>query len=192
VRVLSSQASQLPRDLHSNTPPAIKPATASGFRSVSVSLVVLKLCPHLEAVMGQVMTHVANASGGPLRVYYSTDKMTLEEIEVVYGTKAGGSKSEGLSFSVSAETRMRMKRDTRIRYIRIPTWDFGKILSEGNIYVTVFVENRSYDDDDCGMISENFFIPSDRSFIVAANHNIKFQKYAASIWEDEQGYNHRK
>ncbi|XP_064194124.1 uncharacterized protein LOC135256346 [Anguilla rostrata] len=149
-------------------------------------------CPHLEAAMGNVMTHVANASGGPLRVYYSTDKMTLEEIEVVYGTKAGGSKSEGLSFSASTETKMQLKRDTRIRYIRIPTWDFGKILSEGNIYVTVFVENRSYDDDDCGMISENFFIPSDRSFIVTANHNIKFQKYGASLWEDEGGYSHWK
>uniref|UniRef100_A0A0E9T7D3 Uncharacterized protein n=1 Tax=Anguilla anguilla TaxID=7936 RepID=A0A0E9T7D3_ANGAN len=68
-----------------------------------------------------------------------------------------------------------MKRNTRIRYIRIPTRDFGKILGEGNIYVTVFVENRSYDDDDCKMISQNFFIPSNKSFIVTANHNIKFQ-----------------
>ncbi|KAG5849824.1 hypothetical protein ANANG_G00075800 [Anguilla anguilla] len=132
------------------------------------------------------MTYVANASGGPLRVFYSTDRMTLEEIEIVYGISAGGS-----LFSVSTETRMRMKRDTRIRYIRIPTWDFGKILGEGNIYVTVCVEYCS-NCGDYGMISENFFIPSDRSFIVARNHNIKFQKYAANIWEDEGGYNHWK
>uniref|UniRef100_A0A0E9Q965 Uncharacterized protein n=1 Tax=Anguilla anguilla TaxID=7936 RepID=A0A0E9Q965_ANGAN len=42
------------------------------------------------------------------------------------------------------------------------------------------------------MISQNFFIPSNRSFIVTANHNIKFQKYGANIWEDEQGHNHWK
>ncbi|KAJ8371838.1 hypothetical protein AAFF_G00299330 [Aldrovandia affinis] len=126
------------------------------------------------------VTHVANASGKPIRVFYSPDSLTLEEIEVKFGTKA------------SAEAKMSMKRDSRIRYIRIPANDFGKIVGEGAIYVTVFVENGADDDDDCLNISQNFHIPYNRSFIVTANHNIKFQKYGANIWVDEQGNRHGK
>ncbi|KAJ8377033.1 hypothetical protein SKAU_G00076130 [Synaphobranchus kaupii] len=138
--------------------------------------------------MGNNMTHVANASGRPLRVYYSTDRLTLQEIEIVYGTTAEGSKT-GASFSISQETKMKMIRDTRIRFIHVPINDFVKIDNEGNIYVTVFVENSG---DNCKMISENFHISNDRSFIVTANHTIKFQKYGESLWLDEYGINHRK
>ncbi|KAJ8377024.1 hypothetical protein SKAU_G00076040 [Synaphobranchus kaupii] len=140
--------------------------------------------------MGSHMTHVANGSGRPLRVYYSTDRLNLEEIEIVYKTTAGHSKSI-VSLSMSEEVKMKMKRDTRIRYIHVPINDFVKILNEGNIYVTVFLEN-SVDSDDCMMISQNFHIPDNRSFIVTANRTIKFQKYGANIWMDEQGNMHKK
>ncbi|KAJ8377025.1 hypothetical protein SKAU_G00076050 [Synaphobranchus kaupii] len=140
--------------------------------------------------MGNSMTHVANASGRPLRVYYSTERLTLQEIEIVYGTTAGCSKLE-VSLSMSEEVKIKMKCDTRIRYIHVPINDFVKILNEGNIYVTVFLEN-SVDSDDCTMISHNFYIPINRSFIVTANHTIKFQKYGESLWLDEHGNKHKK
>ncbi|KAJ8278231.1 hypothetical protein GJAV_G00085360 [Gymnothorax javanicus] len=140
--------------------------------------------------MSRNMTFVANASGRPLRVYYSSDRLTLEEIEIVFGTRASGSKSEGLGLSVSMEAKMAMKRDTRIRYIRIPVNDYSKILEENPIFVTVFVEDKP-NSDECLNIAENFHIPSDRSFIVTANHNLRFQKYGANIWVDEDGHNHK-
>ncbi|KAG9332002.1 hypothetical protein JZ751_016278, partial [Albula glossodonta] len=92
---------------------------------------------HLESEMGNEVarsnTYVANATSNPLRIYYSTERMLLEEIVLKSCTSC----------------------------------------------------------DDCEkQISENFYIPGDRSFIVTANHSIRFQKYGASIWEDEDGIRH--
>ncbi|KAG7488332.1 hypothetical protein MATL_G00032700 [Megalops atlanticus] len=135
-------------------------------------------------------THVANASGVPIRVYYSVDRMRLEE--VVQEVQVGGSVSSSgeASGSVSSGVKLVFKPDSRIRYLRIPVADFGKISGEGAIYVSVFVESCSCSDHCLKTISENFHIPSDRSFIVTENHNIRFQKYGASIWVDEQGIRH--
>ncbi|KAJ8279967.1 hypothetical protein COCON_G00070330 [Conger conger] len=84
--------------------------------------------------MSRDITYVANASGRPLHVYYSSDLLTLEDIELTTqskgGIKAGISKLEA-GLSSSKEMKLAMKRDSRIRYVRIPTDDFGEILGEG-------------------------------------------------------------
>ncbi|KAJ8278230.1 hypothetical protein GJAV_G00085350 [Gymnothorax javanicus] len=153
--------------------------------------IAFMLCCCWEAVVSRDMTFVANASGRPLRVFYSPDRLTLDEIEIVFGTRASGSKSKGPGFSVSAETKLVMQRNTLARHICIPANDYGEILDGCAIFVTVFVED-SPNCYECLNIAHNFYIPSDRSFIITTNLNLKFQRYAANIWVDEDGYNHRR
>ncbi|KAI1888791.1 hypothetical protein AGOR_G00172370 [Albula goreensis] len=125
--------------------------------------------------MGSNVTHVANASGSPIRVFYSPNQMSLEGLQLSLSTNSAGASVD-------------FKRDPRVRSLRIPRNNFGKIIGEGAIYVSVFVEN---DDDGDGLnISENFYIPHNRSFIVTADNCLKLQKYGANIWVDEQGKRH--
>ncbi|KAL4597561.1 complement C3-like, partial [Arapaima gigas] len=131
-------------------------------------------------------THVANASGRPARIYYSVDKMRLEEMVIQEGSEIGIS-TDRISAALSSGLKLIFKRDSRIRFVRIPVSDFIKISGEGNLYVSVFVESDSNPEKCLDAISINFYIPSDRSFIVTPNHGIRFQKYGASIWEDEYG-----
>ncbi|KAJ8279973.1 hypothetical protein COCON_G00070390 [Conger conger] len=92
---------------------------------------------------------------------------------------------------VSVGTKTVMKRDKCVRYLRIPPDKHAQILAEGAIYVTVYVEQKGSSDERLN-ISQNFYIPSDRSFIVTADHNIMLQLYGANIWVDEGGNDHRK
>lgn len=135
-------------------------------------------------------THIANATGKPLRVYYSVDRLRLEEMVVEVSVGGEGSPSGEVTGSASVGTQLVFKLDTRIRYIRIPPGGFTKIAGEGAIYVSVFVEKCDCSDHCEKTISLNFHIPRDRSFIVTKRHELKFQKYGESIWIDEQGTRH--
>ncbi|KAG7488331.1 hypothetical protein MATL_G00032690 [Megalops atlanticus] len=171
-------------------------------QTVSLCQVTLQSSPeeshtrfcHPKSVMGSDVsrsnTHVANATGKPIRVYYSVDKMRLEEIVQEIGAELGASSSKEVSGKISSSTKMVFKRDSLIRYIRIPVADFAKFAGEGTLYASVFVESSTCSDDWEKTICLNFHIPCDRSFIVTENHNIRFQKYGASIWEDEHGVRH--
>ena len=131
-------------------------------------------------------TYLANATGSPIRVYYNVDTLVPTEAVVTVGATAGNKGGSAI-----AGGGMTFKRDSRIRYIRIPANEFSKFAGEGTIYASVFVEGSSYSDQCVKAISENFKVPSDRSLIVTADCSIKFQKYGESIWMDEQGKMHR-
>lgn len=139
-------------------------------------------------------THVANATGKPIRVYYSVETMVLSEMvmEVTGGMEvsAGAASSVGGKISGSTSTKMVFKPDTRVRYIRIPNRDFSKFSGEGVLFASVFVENPSKSGECLDTICSNFRVPDDKSFIVTKNHNIHFQKHGADLWEDEQGNKH--
>lgn len=135
-------------------------------------------------------SHIANATGMPLRVYYSVDRMRLEEMVVEVALGVEGSPSGEVTGSANVGTQLVFRRDSRIRYIRIPSGEYTKIAGEGAIYVSVFVENCNCSDHCEKNISLNFHIPSDRSFIVTRNHQLKFQRYGESIWLDEDGIRH--
>lgn len=129
--------------------------------------------------MGNAITHVANASGTPIRVYYSMDEMPLKELV------------EEHRISVqSSVTKLIFKADTCINYMRVPENDYGKLAEKGPIYVSVFLESGSCCDECSKTIVENECIPTDRSFIITKTHQFKWQKYGGDIWEDEDGIRH--
>ena len=136
--------------------------------------------------MGSTITHVANASGMPIRVYYNTDQMRLEEL--VMEVKVSGDSS--VTTRASQSMKMFFKADSRVRFILIPADEYGKILEEGPLYVTVFLESNDSSNECLKSIAENFCIPNNRSFIVTKKGHIKWQKYGENIWEDEQGNRH--
>ncbi|MGH0186354.1 UNVERIFIED_CONTAM: hypothetical protein FKN15_021153 [Acipenser sinensis] len=139
-------------------------------------------------------THVANATGKPLRIYYHVEKMRLNELVVEGGAEIGGSVSNSgasLDGKVSSKVKSVFKPDSRVRYIRLPANDYCKFSGEGELFVCVFVEDNHNEKSCVDTISINFHVPSDRSFIVTANHNIKYQKYGAGLWIDDLGYDHR-
>ncbi|KAF4115147.1 hypothetical protein G5714_002636 [Onychostoma macrolepis] len=138
-------------------------------------------------------TYVANATGKHLRIFYEVDKMRLEELVTNVGAEIGGTASkteQSVSGKISTDMKMIFKPDSRIRYIRLPVNDTCKFAGEGTIYASVLVEDECDNKNCTDVICLNYHIPSDRSFIVTANHNIKLQKYGASIWVDEAGNNH--
>lgn len=141
--------------------------------------------------VGRSNTHVANATGRDIRVFYHTDRMVAEEIVTDMHSDSGITVSKS-ALEASLQTGMSIKatyrRDTRIRSFHIPPHDFNKIAGEGEIYLSVFFE---HDEDKGEFICHNYHIPSDRSVIVTANRSIKFQKYGSSLWEDEYGNRYR-
>lgn len=138
-------------------------------------------------------THVANATGKNLRIFYEVDKMRLEELVINVVTEIGGTASkteQSGSGKISTDTKMVFKPDSRIRYLRLPKHDSCNFAGEGTLYASVLVEDECNHKNCLEVICLNYHIPSDRSFIVTANHNIKLQKYGASIWVDESGNRH--
>lgn len=138
-------------------------------------------------------THVANATGKHLRIFYGVDKMRLEEMVINVGGEIGGTASkteQSVSGKISTDLKMVFKPDSRIRYIRLPERETCNFAGEGTIYASVLVEDENNNKNCADVICLNFHIPSDRSFIVTANHSIKLQKYGANIWVDEDGNNH--
>lgn len=142
--------------------------------------------------VGRSNSYVANATFKPLRIYYSVEKLRLEEMVVDTSVGVDASTDKTASISASANVKTVFKLDTRIRYVRIPIGSFIQIAAEGELYASVFVEDKSDSDHCTETITVNFHIPCDRSFIVTKDGSIRFQKYGASIWEDEQGirYDH--
>ena len=146
-------------------------------------------------------THVANAVGKPLRIFYEVDKMRLEEMVIKYdaGIQAKGETSSsdksatGDSLNVNGEISasysgtFTFKPDSRVRFICVPIGECLDFAGEGSLYVSVFVEEC---EKSCSQICQNFLIPCNRSFIVAADRSILFQKYGESPWIDELGVNH--
>ncbi|KAG5269738.1 hypothetical protein AALO_G00205550 [Alosa alosa] len=128
---------------------------------------------------GSTITHVANASGAPIRLYYSTDNMRLTEAVVTLSNRGDGS------------AKLKFEPDSRVGYEWIPKDNFAKLDMVGPIYVSVYVENDSSRDEYVKKIVENKEIQTNRSFIVTRDYNFKWQKYGANIWVDEQGNNHR-
>lgn len=137
--------------------------------------------------MGSTITHVANASEMPIRVYYSVDTMRLEELVIEVNARGNAT---GIG-EASQSTRMIFKADSRVRFILIPEKEFGKIIERGPLYVTVFLESNNSSNECLKAISENFCIPNNRSIIVTKKGHIKWQKYGENIWEDEQGRRHK-
>ena len=136
--------------------------------------------------MGSKITHVANASEMPIRVYYSTDKMRLEELVMEVKVSGDGSVTTGASQSM----KMIFKADTRARCILIPADEYGKILEAGPLYVSVFWVCSHCNREFVKSISENFCIPTNRSFIVTKKGHIKWQGLGENIWLDEDGIKH--
>lgn len=140
-------------------------------------------------------THVANATGKHLRIFYGVDTMKLEEmvINVGAGIEGKASKTEkSVSGHISTDVKMVFKPDSRIRYIHLPQNETCNFAGEGTIYASVLLEDEKDEKTCSGVICQNFHVPSDRSFIVTANHTIKLQKYGASLWIDEEGHDHRR
>lgn len=139
-------------------------------------------------------THVANATGKHLRIFYGVDTMRLEEMVINVGAEIGGSASKtekSVSGKISTDVKMVFKPDSRIRYVHLPQNETCNFAGEGTIYASVLLEDEMDDKICSGVICQNFRIPNDRSFIVTANHTIKLQKYGAGYWIDEDGNNHR-
>ena len=147
-------------------------------------------------------THVPNATGKPLRVFYKVGTMTLDEV-VTKGEVSGGYKATSgvssspdspvnanndISTSISSDGTSRFKPDCRVRFIRVPIGKWLKIVGEGKLYVSMFVEEN---ETSCTCVCANFLIPSDRYFIVASDRSILFQKYGACQWIDESSHNHK-
>lgn len=127
---------------------------------------------------GSTITHVANASGVPIQLYYSTDNMRLEEAVVEVNSRGDGT------------ARLKYKPNPRVGYEWIQNKCFAKLDMVGPIYVNVYVECDGHSDGYVKKIVENKPIPTNRSFIVTKEHNFKWQKYGANIWVDEQGNRH--
>ncbi len=138
-------------------------------------------------------THVANATGKRIRIFYGVDKMRLEEMVINVGADWRHSikTEQSVSGKISSDVKMVFKPDSLIRYIRLPKNETCNFAGEGTIYASVLVEDDNNNKNCAEVICLNFHIPSDRSFIVTANHSIKLQKYGASYWVDEDGNNHR-
>ncbi len=120
--------------------------------------------------------------------------MRLEEMVINVGAEIGGTASkteQSVSGKISSDVKMFFKPDSRIRYIHLPENETCNFAGEGTIYASVLVEDDNDNKNCVEVICLNFHIPSDRSFIVTANHSIKLQKYGASYWVDEDGNNHR-
>ena len=137
--------------------------------------------------MGSKITHVANASEMPIRVYYSTDKMRLEELVMEVNVRG---EATGIR-EASQSTKMIFKADSRVRFILIPAKEFGKIIERGPLYVTVFLESNDSSNECLKSIAENFCIPNNRSFIVTKKGHIKLQELGENIWVDEDGIKHK-
>ncbi|MGH0168462.1 UNVERIFIED_CONTAM: hypothetical protein FKN15_054067 [Acipenser sinensis] len=144
--------------------------------------------------MGNSSTHVANATGKPLRVYYEVESMKLEDIVLNVSGSSGGTLGPAptATANVSTTTNMVFKPDSRIRYIRLPVDETCKFSGEGKLYASVFVEDKQKRASCNKIICKNYKIPRNRSFIVTANHNIKFtKKKSEDRWIDEDGINHK-
>ncbi|KAL7843723.1 hypothetical protein AOLI_G00252350 [Acnodon oligacanthus] len=134
-------------------------------------------------------THVANATGKYLRIYYETTKMTLEELVVNVDAGFGFSNSS-VTGNANTSTKMVFRPDSRVRYIRLPPREFTNFAGEGELFASVLVEDKDNPEVYLKCICLNFHVPSDRSFIVTGSENIKLQKYGASVWVDDSGTNH--
>lgn len=129
--------------------------------------------------MGNAITHIANATETPIRVYYSMDKMLLTELLEEHGDGEENS-----------ATRLLFKADTCIRFKRVSGNEYDKLNENGPFYVSVFLESVSCCDECLETVVENECIPTDRSFIITKTHQFKWQKYGGDIWEDEDGIRH--
>ncbi|KAL2096513.1 hypothetical protein ACEWY4_008661 [Coilia grayii] len=135
-------------------------------------------------LMGSTVTHMANASDMPVRVYYRKKKMQLEEMV----EDAGDSRDGFGTGNVSQSASLFFRSDSRIRYVRIPGKDYDKIVKRGPFYVCIFLEGGNH--NECVRKIAERSVPNNRSFIVTKKLNFEWQRYGANIWEDEQGTNH--
>ena len=124
--------------------------------------------------LGSTVTHVANATDGPLHVMYSTDEMKLREAVLKANNKGDGS------------AKMTFRSSDRVTYERIPRRNFAKFDQLGPLYFTAIAEKN----DRYTTVCENKKIQNNRSFIVTKSLNFKWQKYGENIWMDEQGNIH--
>ncbi|KAG5271214.1 hypothetical protein AALO_G00177180 [Alosa alosa] len=85
-------------------------------------------------------------------------------------------------------TKMNFKANSPGSYICIPPNQYLAFSGEGVKYASVYLEGSS---GECvKTIVENYSIPNNKSFIVTANHEIKFQKDGGVIGEDEDSVRH--
>lgn len=139
-------------------------------------------------------THVANATGKHLRIFYKVDKMKLEEMVVYEQVGIGGTASKiepSLSGNMSISVRKVFKPNTDVHYFHLPQNETCNIPGQGAIHASVLLEDEKDENICSDVICLNFPVPHDRSFIVTANYTIKMQKYGAGLWIDEDGINHR-
>ncbi len=125
-------------------------------------------------------THVANATGKNLRIYYAKGKMEEDEIELYERGEIGGTASK---------TEQSESGKIPIHCIHLQKNGTCKIAGQGTIYVSVY-EKHEDKKNGSNPIEHNYLVPSDQSFIVTANSKITLQKYGANIWVDEDGNNH--
>ncbi len=142
-------------------------------------------------------THVANATGKNLRIYYAKHQMEEEDIRMytydimMWGIKGTASKTEqSVSEELPTDVEMFFKLDSPISNTRLLKNNTCNIAGQGTIYVSVFIEDENNKEKCSKCIHHNFHVDSDRSFIVTADSLIKMQKYGANIWVDEDGKNH--
>ncbi|KAL7843724.1 hypothetical protein AOLI_G00252360 [Acnodon oligacanthus] len=125
-------------------------------------------------------THVANATDQHLRIYYQTAKMMLEDL-VVKAEAGEGYSSSSFSAQEKFSSTMAFKPDSQVHYIPLPPKQYINIAGEGELFVSVLVEDRKTKNTCPKCICLNFHVPCDRSFIVTANENIKFQKRRQAV-----------
>ncbi|XP_062408875.1 uncharacterized protein LOC134099867 [Sardina pilchardus] len=124
------------------------------------------------------ITHVANGSGAPVQLYYSTDIRRLRREVVPHSTR--GDDTVRVNF-----------KDETVSFERIPRDRFAKLDIRGPIYVSVYVESNSSSDGYVQKIVEKKEVPNNRSFIVTKDYHFKWQALGEDIWQDEQGEDHK-
>lgn len=134
--------------------------------------------------------HVANATGSPLRIFYRTEEMTLEEMVKEGNMEIGAtvSKSDAsVSGKTSTSNKQVFRSHSKNHFIHVPVGEFTKFAGEGTIYATICVVDESDHDACLKIIAHNYRIPINSSFIVTPTHNIKFQRRGETNWIDESG-----
>lgn len=129
--------------------------------------------------MGSTITHVANASGAPVKVFYSQEENILKKLVLTAHVQ------NVLTLQLNFKSE-----DSHVSFERIPTKSFAKFDIRGPIYISVYVVCEDDEDRVKTVVAEDKKIPNNMSFIVTKNHSFRWQKYGANIWVDEQGNNH--
>ncbi|XP_063061782.1 uncharacterized protein LOC134454618 isoform X2 [Engraulis encrasicolus] len=124
------------------------------------------------------ITHVANATKMPVRVYFSE-----EIIETVLVTSSD-------TWWPWQDKKVLFRPNSCDPYLCVPAKTYEMLLKRGPFYVSIFLESSSASGECAKTIAENVCIPNNRSFIITKRHTFEMQKFGASIWKDEQGKNH--